>query len=99
MFIEFEKVFHAGVVKVCVDPAPCQRVCEELWGVAAEDVYLHEEDPVELEREEVRPQPTAAVGSHQPLQMQRDAARLGGARRPRTQARMSSGRGRGRAMD
>ena len=61
MFIEFEKVFHAGVVKVCVDPATCQRVCEELWGVAAEDVYLHEEDPVEREREEVRPQQAVAV--------------------------------------
>ena len=66
MFIEFEKVFHAGVVKVCVDPATCQRVCEELWGVAAEDVYLHEEDPVEREREKVRSQQAASVNDVAP---------------------------------
>ena len=82
MFIEFEKVFHAGVVKVCVDPATCQRVCEELWGVAAEDVYLHEEDPVEREREEVRPQQAVAVDDGAPAFA--DAAGRGEAARRET---------------
>ena len=42
------------------------HVLEELWGVRAEDIYLHEEDPVEREREEVRPQQAVVVDNGAP---------------------------------
>lgn len=53
------------ITKACVaDPVLCERVCEELWRVRAE--LLHEEDPVEREREEVRPQQMVVVDDGAP---------------------------------
>lgn len=42
----------------------CEWVCEELWWVWTE--LLHEEDTVEREREEVRPQQAVVVDNGAP---------------------------------